>query len=176
MRVKVKQQRSFRLPKTSFLGFRIGFLIALFLLPAIYTYYGFQPYRVDASAPERLFIPSINLSTPVDNVSKNGFSLEVPEIIAGAYSENTNKTLLIGHSNTVFEHLNRLNPGDTLIFDEQTYQIRNITTKAKSEIDMSQILSAAEQPTIILMTCTGQHLSGHDYSHRLIITATLSVI
>lgn len=179
MRVK-GHSTTFRLPKTFFHRLRLGFLAAYIFGIGIYLYYGLQPYRVDASAPIRLVVPSINLSTPVDNVTKTGHSLDVPEFIAGAYSENTNKTLLIGHSNTVFERLSDLKIGQRLTFDDQSYQITRIITAAKANISMPDILSPVSTPTVILMTCTGTHLGGHDYSHRLIITAeavtTLSAI
>ena len=166
--------RSFKLPKTRSYTIKSALVAVYILTLGIYLYRGFQPYPVDASAPARLLAPSINLSTPVDDVDKNGAKITVPEVIAGAYSENPNKTLLIGHSNTVFDRLSELKIGDQLIFDNHNYAIAKITTVAKENIDMTELLSSAEQPTIVLMTCTGQHISGHDYTHRLIITATLS--
>lgn len=174
MKVKVKRERQFRLPKKPITGFRALFLVACFLLPAFYTYQGLKPFSADAVAKERLFVPSINLSAPVRDVAKTGATIEVPEVIAGAYSEKPNKTLLIGHSNTVFQGLKHLKTGTDIVFDGQIYQIKTIETKTKSEIDMSKILAAAEQPTIILMTCTGQHIKDHDYTHRLIITAKIA--
>lgn len=166
-----RKTNSFRLPKARFRGLRIAFMAAYLFTLGFYLYHGFQPYQVGASAPERLFIPSIGLSTPVDDIAKIGPALEVPEVIAGAYSENTHKTLLVGHSNTVFTRLKELQTGASLTFDRQNYLVTSVTVKAKSEIDMSEILAPTPEPTLILMTCTGQHLSGHDYSHRLIITA-----
>ncbi|MBR3220403.1 class F sortase [Candidatus Saccharibacteria bacterium] len=163
---------NFKLPKLRSRFIKCTLVALYFLAIGIYFYQGFQPYPVDATAPNRLFIPSINLSTPVDDVSKTGQKISVPEVIAGAYSENTNKTLLLGHSSTVFERLGDLKIGDSLVFDDNSYRITKIITVTKAEIDMSDVLAPAEQPTIILMTCTGQHIAGHDYTHRIVITAS----
>ena len=164
--MRVKESRT-RLSRA-----RAIFLALYALLLGTYLYHGFQPYPVDASADIRLHIPEIHLSAPVNDVSKVDARIEVPEVIAGAYSENPYKTLLVGHSNTVFSRLGDLNIGDEITFDSQAYRITRIITEEKSQIDMSDILAPASTPTIILMTCTGAHIRGHDYTHRLIITAT----
>ena len=170
----VNSGQPFCLRKRRFSIFRALFLTAYFLLSAFYTYHGLQPYSADTSAEVRLEIPSINLATPVDSVTKTDAKLDVPEIIAGAYSEHPNKTLLVGHSNTVFQGLKNLDLSTTIIFDQKAYQVIDITTKAKEDIDMSEILGPETNDTIILMTCAGQHIKGHDYTHRLIITAKIT--
>ena len=147
-------------------------VLGLYLLFfSAFLYFGLQPAPVDASATSHLSIPSIQLDTPVETVSKQGRKITVPEVIAGAYSENPNKTLLLGHSNTVFQHLKDLQIGQQITFDNHNYTIKSIDVKQKGDIRMSEILSESDTPTLILMTCAGEHLSGHDYTHRVIITA-----
>ena len=172
MRVKEGHPTTFRIKKAPRARARIILPVLYVALLGVYLYHGFQPFSVDASGPIRLSANSINLSTPVDNVEKTGSKIAVPEHIAGAYSESTNKTLLIGHSNTVFDRLGDLKLGDTITFDHTPYQITRIVTEAKANIDMSALLAPEDTPTIVLMTCTGTFVKGHDYTHRLIVTAT----
>lgn len=118
-----------------------------------------------------LMISSINLSTPVSEVSLEDRTLSVPEYIAGSFSNHQNKTLLIGHSSTVFENLKNIKFGQAIDYNEHTYRVTNIETRLKEKISMTKILKEEKTDTIVLMTCAGHSLGGNDYSHRLIITA-----
>lgn len=144
---------------------------AIYCLALItYIAIGFKP-SADAAADNRLFIPAISLQTPVKTVTKNGNKLDVPDEIAGVYNEKHNKTLIIGHATTVFKNLHELHPGNTFTFDQEEYTITEMVTVPKSSINMSDLLSAADEPTIIIMTCAGTPVSNTDTTHRLLITA-----
>ena len=138
-----------------------------------FLYFGLQPATpADASNYPRLVASSISLDTPVEPLSlTKDHQLIAPATIAGSFSQHTHKTLLIGHSSTVFAHLKDLQTNDTLNYDNHLYRISTIQTLAKADISMKQLLAPAEHDTIILMTCAGEWLGGQDYSHRLIITA-----
>ena len=149
-------------------------LLAIFLCAfavGVYLYHGFQPIPVDAEQKTQLEIPTIGLSTPVEEVQRQGNTITAPEVIAGVYQENPSRLLLIGHSSTVFQQLHQVKLGDQITYASQTYTVQDIQTLPKAQINMNQILAPTETPTIVLMTCAGQHLSGHDYTHRLIIEA-----
>ena len=156
--------------------------ILLFYALAVPTYIaiGLQPSHTSMAetlaeesqnASGYLIINSINLSTPVSEVQLHDHTLVAPEYIAGSYSSHKHKTLLIGHSSTVFERLKDAKLSDIVDFNEHSYRIVNIETRPKDNISMTNILAAAEHDTIVLMTCTGKNVGANDYSHRLIVTA-----
>ncbi len=150
--------------------FTAGFF--LIMLP-IYLYIGFQPnISTQALGYPELSIPSITLKTPVEPLQLTERQLIAPSTIAGAYSSNPSKTLIIGHAATVFQNLDQTATGNILTYDSQSYQIVDSQTLEKSDIDMEEILSPAETNTIIIMTCAGEPLPGQDATHRLIVTAT----
>ena len=138
---------------------------------AIYLFIGFQPDLTEASADIRLSIPSIQLTTPVKDIQKDGATLTAPATIAGAYTPSDNKVFLIGHSSTIFQNLHQISIGDPITYDGRTYTVTQIETKAKADIAMTALLRPTDTPTLILMTCAGQPLGGQDYCHRLIVTA-----
>ena len=126
-----------------------------------------------AAATESLSIPSISLEAPVAVIQYTGSNLNVPEQIAGSYSVHENKTLLFGHSSTIFSGLKYLHIGDTITYRNNTYVISSIEEKPKAKISMKDILQAEEKDTIVLMTCSGDAIPGTngDHTHRLILTA-----
>ena len=144
--------------------------IYLFAL-TIYLFVGLRPSMADASGDIRLQIPDIQLAAPVLDVEKQGSTIPVPDRSVGAYHSSENKTLLVGHSSTVFHDLNQLNTGDTFTYDNQEYTITEMETMPKSAIKMATLLAPEAKPTLILMTCAGDPLGDQDYTHRLIITA-----
>lgn len=150
--------------------FSLFFMIAL----PVYLYIGFQPnIPADAASYPRLLATDINLDTPVEKLSLDGRQLNVPDMIAGYYSSEQNKTLLVGHSSTVFEKLDQLKIGQDIEYDSKRYKISRIEILEKSEINMSQVLAGAPVDTIVLMTCAGESLPNQDATHRLIITAVV---
>ena len=88
-------------------------------------------------------------------------------------NKNENKTLLIGHSTTVFSELNRVQLKDKIIYDGRDYLVNKIETWKKELINMGRLLKAEEKDTIVLMTCAGELLGEGDATHRLIITASV---
>ncbi|MBR1796242.1 sortase [Candidatus Saccharibacteria bacterium] len=160
---------------------RVKVALAFFYAIAIpaFLIVGFQPAETSAEvrsseiaiAEEYLDIRAIGLSTPVIKVKMERNTLNAPQYLAGSYRSHENKTLLIGHSATIFENLHYLEVGDEIDYEDGTYIVSDVRTEAKGDIKMSQILRNENEPTVILMTCAGEPLGGMDFSHRLIITA-----
>ena len=142
------------------------YFVALF----IYIIIGLQPARA-ATSDGNLSIPSIKLASATTTLKPNKSELETPDTIAGSYSQSTNKTLIIGHSTTVFQNLHNIQIGDVVFFNRHVFRVTAIETKLKSSIKMSQLLKAEETNTIVIMTCAGDLYENGDASHRLIITA-----
>ena len=145
-----------KIKKSSVFGV-FGALYLCFFL--VFTFLAFQPQTVEANTNLVLEIPKIGLTSP--------------ERIAGVYHANQNHDFIIGHSSTIFQNLDKLAIGDTFRFGDQTYQIKTRKIEQKSDINMSKLLTKKSTPTITLMTCHGQKISGHDYTERLILTAEL---
>lgn len=151
-------------------------LTAFYLIAVpIFVYIGLQPASAtDAEAVSQLEIESIGLSTPVVVSELKNHELSVPDRVAGEYAKNDSKTLLIGHSSTVFKNLKAVNLGDEISYQGENYQVTGISKQAKENINMGEILAETSRDTIILMTCSGAPLGHDDYTHRLIITAELN--
>ena len=148
----------------------IGLYVASFLA---FIIYGVIPTNaVDAyEIDSELSMPSIGLNSGVTKLELGKDGLETPDTIVGSFSNNTNKTLLIGHSTTVFNNLKNVRLEDTFEYNGKTYEVRMIDMVAKDKISMNRILQSEEKDTIILMTCAGTLLNNGDATHRLIITA-----
>ena len=141
----------------------------------VYLYIGFQPYMpADAASYPSLSISSIGLSVPVEPLELKDRQLNVPDMIVGSYGPNINKTLLVGHSSTVFEELDQLRVDQEINYNDSVYRVTEIKVLRKEEISMTEILSGASVDTIILMTCAGDSLPNQDATHRLIITAEIN--
>ncbi|MBQ9029542.1 class F sortase [Candidatus Saccharibacteria bacterium] len=169
----------FRL-RTHFTRKRI--IVSLFAFYAVaipaYLYIGFQPSDSSAAYAEEvkvatgvLEIPGISLRSPMSDVELDGRVLTAPNYIVGRYKAHDNKVLVMGHSSTVFQNLKNVVVGDKLLYDGVEYELVSKEVKAKAEISMREILKDEAKPTLVLMTCSGEHISGQDYSHRLIIYA-----
>lgn len=147
--------------------FLILYLFAFF----IYFIIGLQPadaiyQRVDSS----LEIPKINLVSDVTRLQLENGELITPDSIVGSFSRNPHKTLLIGHSTSVFKELHKLNLRDVFKYKNQVYRISRIDMVLKNDISMSELLSTSERDTVIIMTCAGKDLGAGDSTHRLILT------
>lgn len=149
------------------------FLVAfLAVMIPIYVFIGLQPsVPVDAASYPQLEISSIQLKTPVASLQLTDHQLIAPAAIAGVYTQADNKLFVIGHSSTVFKKLHQVQVGDTIIYNHDTYTITELQTLAKADISMAEILQAAAEPTLVLMTCAGTPLPNQDATHRLIVTA-----
>ena len=145
----------------------------------VYLYVGLQPsgraasvYAEEAEkATGSLEIPSILLSAPISDVELDGRTLAAPDYIVGRYQPYENKVLIMGHSSTVFQNLKKVQTGDKIIYDGEEFTVIYREILEKSEISMREVLRDEEEPTLVLMTCSGEHISGQDYSHRLILYA-----
>ena len=149
------------------------FFVGLYLLVfSVYLIIGLQP--ADATSYEvsaKLLIPQIGLDTAVTDLTLDEGQLNTPEMIVGSYSQAKNKTLLIGHSSTVFQDLDQIDLGDLINYDGNDYKVKRIDLMRKSQIDMSELLAPAEKDTIVIMTCAGELFQNGDATHRLILTA-----
>ena len=141
------------------------------VLVSILLSISFYSPAADAVVYKKLDIASIHLSTHVEPLELTDSELIAPETNVGSFSNSKNKTLLIGHSSTIFTDLGELRVGDRITYDDTAYTITDITTKPKSSISMREVLKSEDTPTLILMTCAGQSLGSHDATHRLIIMA-----
>ncbi len=152
---------------------RVIFTVFAILVFAVYLVVGLHPAEAsDYEVNSHLEIPGIGLEADVTRLAKNGSGLDTPEQIVGSYSEKENKTLLIGHSTTVFDSLDEVKLGQTIIYGDKNYRVAGIRVVKKDLISMKEILSSEEKDTIVLMTCAGTLLDGGDATHRLIITAS----
>lgn len=153
---------------------KIAFAVFCSVFVPIYVIVGLQPATAADPAEfnyDTLNIASINLSTPVKTIElTSDRRLVAPDTIAGAYSSNANKTLIIGHSSTVFTALHNAQLGDQFTYANRSYVITDLTYQPVEQINMSQILASSERPTIVMMTCAGTPVDGN-YPERLIITA-----
>ena len=138
---------------------------------------GLQPAeaaKYDISA--FLNIPSAGVISSVTKLELQNHELKTPNRIVGSYTrQGSNRTLLIGHSTSVFSGLKYVNLGDMVFYGQHFYRVEDIVTIPKEKIDMNKLLKASEyEPdTIILMTCAGELYGEGDATHRLIITARL---
>lgn len=154
------------------LRFVITTLYAVFF--AVYVFIGLQPAEAKSyEISGALKIPEISLETDVTTLNLNENRLETPETIAGAYSRNENKTLLIAHSTTAFKNLKYIKNGAEIVYNDKIYNVTDIKTYKKSEISMSKLLKSEEKETLILMTCAGEPIGELDATHRLIVTAEI---
>ena len=145
----------------------IVFLFVIYLIAGMRIPVNATHYDVSGT----LSIPSINLVSDVTTLKKENHSLKTPDTIVGSYSNAENKTLLIGHSSTVFYNLNKVSVGDIFKYNELYFVVTNSEVLAKKDISMDDILKAEDENTIIIMTCAGEDLGGGDATHRLILTA-----
>lgn len=154
------------------LDFRVVFVGLYMFVFLIYLVVGINSATaVQYEVTGKISIPIIGLNSDVAKLEYNGDKLETPEMIVGSYSKSFNKTLLIGHSTTVFSNLDLVSLGDKIEYDDASYRVIAVDMMPKDSIDMHQILEKTDQKTIIIMTCAGELFGDGDASHRLIITA-----
>ena len=124
-------------------------------------------YTIDGG----LIIPSIGLTSGVTKLELKDHKLDTPDSIVGSYSQNINKTFLIGHSTTIFKNLYQVKIGDGITYNNAEYKITNMEVFKKADIDMKNLLKAEKEDTLVIMTCAGEIMNGTDATHRLIVTA-----
>ena len=155
------------------INFGICAIVILCGILPVYILIGLQPATATSgiASSQNLNIPSLQISSPVQQLTLEDNRLNTPDTIVGSYQQSPSTTLLIGHSSTVFQNLAQAQIGQSLQYGGETYLISGIATLAKSDISMRQVLKGRSQPTLILMTCAGEPTGDQDYSHRLMITA-----
>ncbi|MBQ6461010.1 sortase [Candidatus Saccharibacteria bacterium] len=142
----------------------------------VYLIFGLTPTSAGATYYEisgNLEIPAIDLNSDVTTLNIEDHQLKTPRTIVGSYSRSENKTLLIGHSSTVFSKLDQIWVGDIVNYNGYSYLVKDIIVDKKENINMRELLRAAETDTLIIMTCAGNDLEDGDATHRLIITAEI---
>lgn len=148
--------------------------MAYVLVAAIYLVVGLQPANAEGyEIASQISIPEIGLESDVAAVELAGKDLSTPELIVGSFAGAKNKTLLLGHSTTVFRELWKLRRGDEIIYDGRKYEVAKIEFLRKGQVRMSRILKDEAKETLVLMTCAGELLDGGDATHRLVLTATI---
>ncbi len=154
------------------LDLRYLFVSLYMVLFVLYIVIGLQPAgAVDYDVSGYLSIPAIDLHSDVTSLDLDGNRLNTPDYIVGSYSQSSNKTLLIGHSTTVFENLHSIMLGDEIVYDNKTYTVVERYVEAKESIVMGDLMRAESRDTIVLMTCAGELLGDGDATHRLIVVA-----
>ena len=146
-------------------------LYAVFL--TAYIIIGLQP----ASAASlyiigTLNIPSINLDTEVAKLTLENNQLTIPDEVVGEYHISRKNHLLLGHSTTIFRDIERLQQGDVIYYNNETYQVISSEVRDKDQIKMKELLQNDGTDKLTLMTCAGELLANQDATERLIITAT----
>ena len=154
------------------ISFRKIFTIIYIVSFLAYAAFSFVPadgtaYTIDGG----LIIPSIGLTSGVTKLELHDHKLDTPDSIVGSYSQNTNKTFLIGHSSTIFKNLYQVKIGETITYNNTGYTITSMEIFKKSDIDMKDVLKAEEKDTLVIMTCAGEVMNETDATHRLIVTA-----
>lgn len=154
------------------ISFRKIFTIIYIVSFLAYAAFSFVPadgtaYTIDGG----LIIPSIGLTSGVTKLELHDHKLDTPDSIVGSYSQNTNKTFLIGHSSTIFKNLYQVKIGETITYNNTDYTITSMEIFKKSDIDMKDVLKAEEKDTLVIMTCAGEVMNETDATHRLIVTA-----
>ena len=118
-----------------------------------------------------LVIPAIALVTEVEELEAEDHRLATPDYVAGAYAAEAGRTLLIGHSTTVFSFLPDVAIGDEIYFRGERFVVTRSVTVLKADVRMGELLRADGAESIVLMTCAGEILEGGDATERLLITA-----
>lgn len=148
------------------------FTLLYFLCFFVYLVVGLSPAKAaEYEAATEIKIPAIGLVSDVVTLHVQDNTLPTPDEIVGRYTVTPHKTLLIGHSATVFQRLGEIRNGDTIYYDDTTYMVTHRQTYLRENIVMKDLLAAAEKDTIVIMTCAGQDLGGGEATHRLIVTA-----
>lgn len=155
---------------------RLNSAISIFynLIFATALGFGLQPFETTPlPISGQLEIPTIRLASNVTPLKLDHHRLNTPSKIVGSFSSAPNKTLLIGHSSSVFKSLYHVPENTILTFKNRSYKITSKVLLEKSAIDMQQLLASTDRETLVLMTCAGQNLGAGDATHRLIFTAEI---
>ncbi|MBR2840179.1 sortase [Candidatus Saccharibacteria bacterium] len=149
----------------------VGLYVLFF---GIYIIVGLQPVQATNYVKSaELEIPSIGLVSDVAETELKEYKLETPDEIVGSFTKAENKTLLIGHSTTVFQNLDEVKLGDEIIYDGKVYTVKKTVWSVKERVHMGELIKREKEDTLVIMTCAGEMLRNGDATHRLIITASI---
>lgn len=151
---------------------RIVFVVLYFV--CFVLYYIFAINLADATdyiVSSHLIIPSIGLVSDVAELSLENNKLNTPDTIVGSYNNVESKTLLIGHSSSVFTKLDDVAVNDSIIYNNYDYTVVSRSIVELESIDMAKLLESSPRDTIVLMTCAGQVFEDGSATHRLILFA-----
>ena len=154
------------------LSSKVVFTAVYFIAFAVYLVIGLQPAEATRYiVSDQLSIPSIGLVSDVATLEVEEHELKTPDTIVGSYSNHKNKTLLTGHSTTVFTELKNVGLNSEIAYGDRIYRVVRREMIPKAEVDMDRILSEADQDTIVIMTCAGELFNDGDATHRFMLTA-----
>lgn len=154
------------------LNSKVVFVCLYVLAFVVYLIIGLQPAGAANHVISGHFsAQKIGLEADVTTLALDDRKLNTPDTIIGSYSRSDNKTLLIGHSVTVFKNLDQTKLGDVFEYNDKEYRVLAISMLPKTKVDMDALLQSAKKDTLIVMTCAGQLLDDGDATHRLILTA-----
>lgn len=154
------------------LNWRYVFVSLYVILFAVYLIVGLQPAQAsDYEVSGELMIPGIGLESEVVKVDMRERKLETPDTVVGSYTSAENKTLLVGHSTTVFTDLDKVKLGNEMLYNGVTYKVKKIETSVRERVHMNELLKREDEDTLVIMTCAGELLGNGEATHRLIVTA-----
>lgn len=143
--------------------------------------------------PARLSIPAIGVSAKVESVGLNtAGAMQAPSSFStvgwykgGSEPGARGSAVIDGHVNNalteagVFEHLDQLKAGDTIIVsdasgDTRTFSVSSVKAYPVDSAPTSEIFSEAGPPELALITCEGTWIpSKKEFDQRLVVYATL---
>lgn len=149
---------------------------------------------MQASAPVRIIIPSINVSAPVMIVGASGGTVGVPPLsisnLTGWYDRSVTpgqngSSLIDGHVDTkagpsVFFNLKNLRPGDEIRINREDgstvlFRVTWIQVVSKASFPWHAVLGPVSDPELRLVTCGGpfDYRTGH-YLDNIVVYAHLA--
>lgn len=149
---------------------------------------------LEPSRPERLTIPSIDVSAPVLEVGlANDGSVDVPPLKrhneagwfdGGPTPGQFGPALIVGHADTrtgpsVFHDLGELRSGAVIEVSRAdgsvaVFEVNSVETFDKDRLPVHRVYGDYSRPSLRLMTCGGDWLGGREgYADNVIVFASL---
>ncbi|GLY01427.1 class F sortase [Actinoplanes sp. NBRC 101535] len=149
---------------------------------------------LDPSRPQRLDIPSIDVSAPILEVGRaDDGSVEVPPLKrhneagwfdGGPTPGQFGPALIVGHADTrtgpsVFHELGRLKPGQDIEVARAdgsvaVFEVNSVESFDKDRLPVQRVYGDYSRPSLRLMTCGGTWLGGDEgYSDNVVVFASL---